>query len=144
MPIVRTDAALAAILREAKVIAVVGLSANPARPSHEVARYLQSHGYRIVPVNPRYAGQRVLKEPCYADLAEAAAQCGSTIDIVDCFRQASEILPLAEQAILVQAQCLWMQAGICNDAAAALAAAAGLKVVMDQCTKQVHRRLLAA
>jgi predicted CoA-binding protein len=134
------------ILQESQTIAVVGLSNNPERASHEVAEYLQQHGYRIVPVNPVYAGQRILGEPVYATLQEAAdalAPQGRRIDIVDCFRKAEDIVPIAKDAIAVRAGCLWMQLGIENQAAADLARAAGLEVVMNRCTKIEHRAINA-
>jgi predicted CoA-binding protein len=134
------------ILQESQTIAVVGLSNNPDRASHEVAEYLQQHGYRIVPVNPVYAGQQILGEPVYATLQEAAdalAPQGRRIDIVDCFRKAEDIVPIAKDAIAVRAGCLWMQLGIENQAAADLARAAGLEVVMNRCTKIEHRAMNA-
>jgi predicted CoA-binding protein len=131
------DAALIRrILQQSHVIAVVGLSADPARPSHGVARYLQDHGYRIIPVNPRYT--EVLGEKCYASLREVPDK----IDLVDCFRKSGDIPPIAEDAIAVGARVLWMQAGIVNEAAAARARAAGLEVVMDRCIKVDHAHLL--
>ena len=126
------------ILRESKTIAVVGLSANPERASHTVAHYLQQHGYRVIPVNPVYAGQQVLGEKVYPNLHEAAdalAASGRHIDVVDCFRKSEDILPIARNAIAIRAGCLWMQLGIVNQQAADLAAAAGLDVVMDRCMK---------
>lgn len=125
------------ILQDSKTIAVVGLSTKTERASHGVAHYLQQHGYRIVPVNPNYAGQLILGEKVYASLPDAAA-AGIGIDIVDCFRNAEEMLPVARDAVAVRAACLWMQMGVVNEAAADLAAAAGLDVVMDQCIKVQH------
>lgn len=129
------------ILKDSKTIAIVGLSNRPERPSHEVGHYLQQHGYRIVPVNPTYAGQDILGEKVYASLQEAAAalaSSGESIDIVDCFRKSDDMLPIARDAVAIHAGCLWMQIGVVNQAAADLAAAAGLDVVMDQCTKVQH------
>jgi len=129
---------IAQILRESKTIAVVGLSANPDRVSHVVAHFLQQHGYRIIPVNPVYAGQQILGEQVYPKLHEAAdalAADGRHIDVVDCFRKSADILPIARDAIAIRARCLWMQLGIVNQQAADLAAAAGLDVVMDHCMK---------
>jgi predicted CoA-binding protein len=129
------------ILQDSKTIAVVGLSDKPERASHGVARYLQQHGYRIVPVNPNYAGQALLGEPVYASLQDAASALGAhglAIDIVDCFRHADAMLPVAREAVAVRARCLWMQLGVINQAAADLAAAAGLDVVMDRCIKIEH------
>ncbi|NHZ90063.1 CoA-binding protein [Massilia sp. CCM 8733] len=128
------------ILKDSKTIAVVGLSNRPERASHAVAAYLQQQGYRILGVNPAYAGQDILGVPVYASLAEAAAALpdGARIDIVDCFRTPDAMLPLARDAIDVKARCLWMQLGVVNQQAADLAAAAGLDVVMDRCLKIEH------
>lgn len=134
------------ILAASRTIAVVGLSADPDRPSHEVAEYMQRHGYRIVPVNPTYAGTHILGEHCYATLtqaATAASESGSNIDIVDCFRKSEDILPIAEQAIAIGARCLWLQLGVVNEDAARLAQKAGMLVVMDRCLKIEHQALLA-
>ncbi|MGH8856247.1 MAG: CoA-binding protein [Telluria sp.] len=134
------------ILRDSKTIAIVGLSNKPERPSHEVAEYLQAHGYRIVPVNPNHAGDTILGEKVYATLQEAAdalGAAGQPIDIVDCFRKSDDIPPIAREAIAVRAGCLWMQLDIENQAAADLARAAGLDVVMNHCLKIEHRRLAA-
>lgn len=135
---------IAQILSDSKTIAIVGLSDKPERASHEVAAYLQQHGYRILPVNPSYAGQAILGEPVFATLQEAAdalAADGQRIDIVDCFRKADDIPPIARDAIAVRAGCLWMQLDIENQAAADLARAAGLDVVMNRCIKIEHRSL---
>lgn len=132
------------ILRAARTVAVVGLSNKPERASLEVATYLQQQGYRIIPVNPAYAGQEILGETVYATLQEAAnvlAPTGTRIDIVDCFRKAEEMQPVAKDAIDVRAGCLWMQLGIENQGAADLARAAGLDVVMDHCMLIEHRKL---
>lgn len=134
------------ILKQSKNIAVVGLSPKAERASFEVAQYLQSKGYRILPVNPSYAGTEILGEKMYADLHEAAdalAANGQRIDIVDCFRKAEDIPPIARDAIAVRAGCLWMQLGIMNQAAADLAAAAGLDVVQDSCIKVDHKMMVA-
>ena len=128
-------ATLRRILKHNHVIAVVGLSANWWRPSYFVAKYLRDHGYRVIPVNPAY--QEVLGEKCYPGLKDVPEK----IDIVDCFRKSEEILPLAQDAIAIGAKCLWMQLGIVNAEAAALAAGAGLDVVMDRCIKIEHGRL---
>jgi predicted CoA-binding protein len=107
---------------------------------------MQRSGYRIVPVNPQYAGDTILGEHCYGTLTEAAAAVrgqGAAIDIVDCFRRAEDIPPVAEEAIAIGAPCLWMQSGIVNDAAAAAARAAGMQVVMDRCLKVDHAMLMA-
>jgi predicted CoA-binding protein len=137
---------IAQILNDSKTIAVVGLSNKPDRASYGVAHYLQEHGYRIVPVNPSYAGQHILGETVYASLQEAAdalAASAQRIDIVDCFRKSEDIPPLARDAIAIRAGCLWMQLGIENQQAADLARAAGLDVVMDHCIKIEHRALNA-
>ena len=135
---------IAQILSDSKTIAIVGLSNKPDRASNEVAAYLQEHGYRIVPVNPSYAGETILGEKVYATLQEAAdalAGSGQRIDIVDCFRKSEDIPPIAREAIAVRAGCLWMQLDIENQAAADLARAAGLDVVMNHCIKIEHRSL---
>jgi uncharacterized protein len=123
------------------VIAIVGLSPKPDRPSFGVARYMQEHGYRIVPVNPMHVGAHILGEPCYANLYEAAkALTGENqkIDIVDCFRKSEDIPPIVGEAIMIDARCIWMQLGIVNEPAAAKARAAGLQVEMDSCIKIEH------
>ena len=134
------------ILRAARTVAVVGLSNKPERASLEVASYLQEQGYRIIPVNPAYAGQVILGETVYATLQEAAdalASSGTRIDIVDCFRKSEEIPPIAKDAIDVRAGTLWMQLGIENRVAADLARAAGLDVVMNHCMLIERSRLEA-
>ena len=123
------------ILKSSRVIAVVGLSANWWRPSFFVAKYLQDHGYRVIPVNPAY--QEVLGEKCYASLKDVPEK----IDMVDCFRKAEEIPALAEDAVAIGAKCVWMQLGVVNEAAAARAREAGLDVIMDRCVKIDHGRL---
>ena len=126
------------ILRECRRIAVVGVSADWNRPSHFVAKYLVDHGYEMIPVNPKYA--EVLGRTCYPSLTAAHAATGP-IDLVDCFRRAADIDPIADEAIAIGARCLWMQLGIVNEAAAARARAAGLDVVMNCCVKIEHARL---
>ena len=128
-------ATLRRILRTSRTIAVVGLSADWFRPSYFAAKYMQEHGYRIVPVNPRY--EAVLGERCHATLATIEVP----VDIVDVFRKTEDVPPIAEQAIAIGAKCLWQQIGVKNEQAAALAAAAGLDVVMDRCVKIEHARL---
>jgi predicted CoA-binding protein len=130
-----------ALLKHSRTIAVVGLSAKTNRPSHEVAHYLQQNGYRIIPVNPTYAGTHILAEPCYATLKDAAAALSKEnlrIDIVDCFRKSDAIPPIADESVEIGAHCLWMQLGVVNEEAAAKARANGLEVVMDRCTKIEH------
>jgi predicted CoA-binding protein len=127
------------ILRDCRTLAIVGLSAEWHRPSYFAAKYMQQHGYRIVPVNPRYAADagEVLGERCYASLADIPFK----VDMVDVFRRTSDVMPIAEQAITLGARCLWQQIGVLNQEAADLAAAAGLDVVMDRCVKIEHARL---
>lgn len=139
--------AIPALLAASRTIAVVGLSANPERPSHEVARYMQAHGYRIIPVNPTYAGTHILGEHCHATLTKAAEvlrEEGVLIDIVDCFRKSEAIPAVADEAIALRVSCLWMQQGVVNREAAGKAEAAGLMVVMDRCLKIEHQRSLLA
>ena len=124
------------ILRESRVLAVVGLSADWYRPSYFAAKYMQDHGYRIIPVNPRY--DEVLGEKCFPDLRSIP----EPVDLVDCFRKPGEIAPIADDAIAIGAKVLWMQLGIVNDAAAQRASAAGLDVVMNRCVKIEHARIL--
>ncbi|CAN5870905.1 CoA-binding protein [soil metagenome] len=131
--------AVIALLQKAKTIAVVGLSAKPSRASHEVAAYLQTHGYRILPVNPNEAGKRILNELCYASLSEAVMATGLQIDIVDCFRKAQDIPVLVDEAIALGAGSIWMQLGVRHEQAAQRAMDAGLQVVMDKCPKIEHR-----
>jgi uncharacterized protein len=128
-------ASLRRILRSSRTIAIVGLSAEWYRPSFFAAKYVQEHGYRIIPVNPRYA--EVLGERCHARLTTIEVP----VDIVDVFRKTEDVMPIAEQAIAIKARCLWQQIGVKNEAAAALAAQAGLDVVMDRCVKIEHARL---
>jgi uncharacterized protein len=129
-----------AILARCRTIAVVGLSPQADRPSHQVARYLQDRGYRIVPIHPGAAqsGAKILGEPCYASVqaaAQALAAQGQSIDMVDCFRRSEEIPPLAQAAIDIGATCLWLQLGVTHPEAEAHARAAGLQVVRDRCPK---------
>jgi predicted CoA-binding protein len=132
------------ILQSAKTVAVVGLSNKPERASYEVAEYLQSQGYEILPVNPACAGQEILGRTIYATLQEAAdelAKDGRRIDVVDVFRKAEDVPPVAKDAIDVRATTLWMQLGIESQVAADLARAAGLDVVMNHCMLIEHRKL---
>jgi uncharacterized protein len=133
-----TSEEIKALFKHCKTIAIVGLSDNPMRPSHEVARYLQQQGFRIIPVNPKLT--EVLGEKCYASLREVPDK----IDMVDCFRRSEEMLPIAQDAAEIGAACLWMQIGIINHAAAKIAEDAGLKVVLDKCIKIEHRRAINA
>lgn len=126
------------ILRQTRVIAVVGLSERPDRASHYVARYLQQQGYRIIGVNPLLAGRQVLGVPVHASLLDLP----QPVDMVDVFRRTEDVLPIAQQALEIGAKCLWQQSGIANREADALARAAGVDSVMDRCTKVEHARLL--
>ncbi|HZV91800.1 MAG TPA: CoA-binding protein [Caldimonas sp.] len=128
-------ATLRRILATSRTIAVVGLSAEWHRPSHFAAAYMQQHGYRIVPVNPRY--EEVLGERCHASLETIEVP----VDIVDVFRRTEDVMPIARQAIAIGAKCLWQQIGVKNVEAARLAKAAGLDAVMDRCVKIEHARL---
>lgn len=122
------------ILDNVKTIAVVGLSDNPARDSHGVSRYMQSQGYRIIPVNPALKGATVLGEQSYDDLdaASAAAQAeGAAIDLVDVFRRSEFAGAVTDDAVSIGARYVWMQDGVVNEAAAERARAAGMSVVMD-------------
>ncbi len=151
VPMITTasDTALRDLLQAAPTIVVVGLSPQADRPSHEVAAYLQQHGLRTIPVNPvvAAAGGQILGERVYASVTEAAAGLaaeGLEVDIVDCFRKSEAIGPIAQETVAVGARCLWLQQGVVNAEAAALAAQAGLMVVQDACIKLEHRRLLGA
>lgn len=129
------------MLQTCRTIAVVGLSPNPHRESFGVARYMQAHGYRIVPVNPVAAasGLPILGEKVYASLSEAALF--EKIDMVDCFRNSVDIPPIAEEAINIGTKVLWMQLGIEHEAVRLHAEAAGLAVVQNRCLLIEHRRL---
>jgi len=132
------DAAIGRLLREARTIAVVGASSNPARPSHGVFRTLLDAGYECVPVNPNET--EVQGVPAVATLAEAAAALGGHIDIVDVFRRSELTEEVAREAVAVGAAALWMQLGVVNEESARIAAHAGLAVVMDRCTAIEIRR----
>src|SRR5258708_5975791 len=124
------------ILKNYKTIAVVGLSSNRAKPSHGVAEYMQSAGYRIIPVNPNENEKEVLGEKSYARLEDVPEK----IEIVDIFRRAKEVLPAVESAIRVGARVAWMQLGIENAEAAEKARAAGLVVIEDACIYAEHKK----
>ena len=130
------------LLRQPCTIAVVGLSNEPDRPSYRVAQYLQQHGFRIVPVNPRYAAgaQSILGEPSHASLGDIPF----AVDMVDVFRRTEDVLPIAQLAVRIGAKCLWQQIGVENHEADELARAAGLDSVMNLCVKIEHARLLAS
>jgi predicted CoA-binding protein len=136
MAIVDDIAGLRRILTRSRVIAVVGLSAHWYRPSFFAAKYMQEHGYRVIPVNPNH--EEVLGERCYAAL-DAIAE---PVDIVDCFRAPAEMEPIARAAVAKGAKVLWMQLGIRSDAAARIASEAGLDVVMNRCVKIEHARIM--
>ena len=123
------------ILHNSKTIAVVGLSADWFRPSFFAAKYMQEHGYRVIPVNPKYPA--ILGEKCYRSLREIPEK----VDIVDVFRKTADVMPIAEDAIAIGAKVLWQQLGVQNEAAAAKAQAAGLETVMNRCVKIEHGRL---
>jgi predicted CoA-binding protein len=123
------------ILKENRVLAIVGLSASWHRPSYFAAKYMLEHGYRVIPVNPQY--QEVLGQKCYASLRDIPEK----VDLVDVFRKAADVMPIAEDAIAIGARVLWQQLGVKNEEAAARARAAGLETVMDRCVKIEHGRL---
>ena len=123
------------ILKESHVIAVVGLSADWYRPSYFAAKYMQEHGYRVIPVNPKY--DSILGEKCYRSLRDIP----EPVDIVDVFRKTQDVMPVAEDAIAIRAKVLWQQLGVRNEAAAAKARAAGLEAVVDHCVNIEHGRL---
>jgi uncharacterized protein len=130
------------ILGTCRTLAVVGLSPQWHRPNFFAAKYMQAHGYRIVPINP--SASEILGERSYPSVtaaADALAKEGVKIDMVDCFRKSADIPPIAEEAIAIGARCLWMQIGVIEEASAATARKAGLDVVMDRCVKIEHARL---
>ena len=126
------------ILDEQKVIAVVGLSANWWRPSFFAAKYMQDHGYRIIPVNPNY--DEVLGEVCYPSLEAIPKDVG--VEVVDVFQKSEAATAVAKSAVGIGAKVLWLQIGVFNDDAKSIAAEGGLSVVMDRCVKIEHGRLL--
>ena len=128
-------ASLRRILQRCRTIAVVGLSAEWHRPSFFAAKYMQQHGHRVIPVNPRY--EQILGERCYAQLEDI----DTPVDMVDVFRKPADVLPIARSAVAIGATCLWQQLGVMNFEADAMARAAGLDSVMDRCVKIEHARL---
>ena len=130
---------LRSLLGEAHVVAVVGISSTPSRPSHEVAAYLQEHGYRIVPVNPNE--EEVLGERAYASLLDVPHDLH--VDVVDVFRRAEHTPEVARQAVAIGARVLWLQEGIVNEEAARVADEGGLEVIMGVCIRHVRERLMA-
>jgi hypothetical protein len=123
------------ILNSSRVVAVVGLSPKPDRPSYTVASYLKERGYRIIPVNPTV--KEILGETCYPNLNSIR----KPIDVVDIFRRSEEVPDIVEEAIKIGAKAVWMQEGVINEEAAARAREAGLLVVMDKCMLKEHRKL---
>lgn len=136
----RAPERIARILNDCRTIAVVGLSPKPHRASFDVSRYMQSAGYRIIPINPN--ATEVLGEKAYATLQEAALH--EKIDLVNCFRNSEDIPPVVADAIAIGASAVWMQLGVANAQAAATAEAAGLMVVQDHCIKIDHRVLMSS
>lgn len=130
-----TIAQLRRILKENRTIAVVGLSADWFRPSYFAAKYMQEHGFRIIPVNPKY--DEILGEKCYPDLKSIP----EPVDIVDVFRKPGDCAPIARDAVEIGAKVLWLQIGVINEEARHIAEAAGLDVVMDRCVKIEYARL---
>lgn len=126
------------ILRRSRTIAVVGLSPNPNRPSHEIASYLQAQGYRIIPVNPNT--DAVLGERSYPNLRAVPEQ----VDVVQIFRRTEDVPPVVEDAIAIRAKAVWMQEGIVHNEAAGRGRRAGLAVIMDRCMRATHRELRAS
>jgi predicted CoA-binding protein len=125
------------LLRNAKTIAVVGLSSRRSRPSYGVSEYMQSRGYRIIPVNPNET--EILGEKAWATLEEIPDR----VDIVDIFRRPECVPEIVDSAIRIGAKGIWMQEGVVNDEAAGKARAAGIEVVMDRCILKEHRKMLA-
>ncbi|WP_426256193.1 CoA-binding protein [Sphingomonas sp. DC2300-3] len=134
------DAAIKTLLETARTIALVGASDRPDRPSYRVMATLQTHGYRVIPVNPQITGEHLHGEFVFRDLD----QLGDPIDIVDIFRRSDAVGPIVDQAIAIGAKAVWMQLGVIDEAAAARAEAAGLQVVMDRCPAIEIRRLQVA
>ncbi len=122
------------ILESCQTVAVVGVSPKEDKPSYRVARYLQSEGFIMIPVNPTCT--EVLGETSYPDLLTL----GRSVDVVDIFRRSEDVLPIVEQAVKIKAKVVWMQEGIVNETAARMAQEAGLKVVMDHCIRKEHIR----
>ena len=131
------DEDIADLLQSARTIALVGASDRPDRASYGVMKFLQDQGYRVIPVNPRITGEHVHGEYVWRELA----QIGEPIDIVDIFMKSENVGPIVDQAIAAGAKAVWMQLGVIDEAAAAKAEAAGLKVVMDHCPKIEFARL---
>ena len=126
------------ILENCRTVAVVGISPKEDRPSYEVAFYLKSKGYRIIPVRPD--GEEILGEKVYRQLAEIPEEV--EVDVIDIFRKSEDVPPVVEEAIKRGAKVIWMQEGVIHLEAAAKAEKAGLKVVMDRCMKKEHQKLI--
>ncbi|HEY4034999.1 MAG TPA: CoA-binding protein [Ktedonobacteraceae bacterium] len=127
------------LLQQYKHVAIVGVSADPYRPSHFVAIYLQSEGYDIIPINPRYAGKTLLGKHVYSTLTEAK-EAGEQIEVVDVFRRSANTLPIAEEAIKIGAKVVWLQLGVRNVEVGKLVHDAGLEFVENRCMKIEHAR----
>jgi predicted CoA-binding protein len=132
-----TDGEIADLLRSTRTIALIGASDRPDRPSYDVMRFLQQHGYRVLPVNPQITGEHVHGEYVWRELS----QIGEPIDMVDIFRRSGAAGEAVDEAIAAGAKAVWLQIGVVNEEAAARAEAAGLKVVMNRCPKIDIRRL---
>ena len=126
---------LRSVLRQTRTIAVVGLSADCSKPSYLASKYMQEHGYRIIPVNPKYP--EILGEKCYPNLRSIP----EPVDMVDLFRKSSDTVPFAEDAVAIGAKTLWLQIGVINEEARRIAESNGLAVVMDRCVKIEHASL---
>ncbi len=135
MPAMSDINTLRRVLRENRTLAVVGLSADWYRPSYFAAKYMQEHGYRIIPVNPKYS--EILGEKSYPSLSAIP----EPIDLVDVFRKRSDTPAIAEEAVAIGAKALWLQIGVINDEARQIAENSGLTVVMDRCVKIEYARL---
>ena len=141
-PLVYDDAEIAQLLKDVRHIAMVGASANPVRPSNEVMKYMLDKGYAVVPVNPGLAGDQIWEQMVYADMADIPGP----IDMVDVFRASKDAGGVIDRAIELKdtksIKAVWLQLGVRDDAAAARAEAAGLKVIMDRCPKTEYARLI--
>jgi predicted CoA-binding protein len=134
----------AEILKKYRIVAVVGLSRDPSKESYRVANFLKEHGFHIIPVNP--TTDQILNEKSYKSLAEIPIEIQRTVEIVDIFRPSEDVSPIVEQAVQLRKEhgvphVVWMQLGIINEEAAALAKNAGITVIMDKCMMQEYRRL---
>jgi hypothetical protein len=134
-----TDSFLRDVLRRTKVVAVVGVSMNPVRPSYYVARYLGLRGYRVIPVNPGHAGEMLFGETVRGHLRDIT----EPVDMVDIFRRSEHVGPIVDEALATfgELRTIWMQIGVVNGEAASLARARGVDVVMDRCPKIEYQRL---